>query len=1683
VPSTSTAAAPVNKFAIASAFMVIKRTEEQKHTQTQEETKEQHALSSASSATIWKNLTLQRRQSFGQMQLDLPELDDGGRAAQLTISPKTPSSSSRPMSSSHLRGVSSASPARRRPSSDSSPPHGDEKNHIDEGSTAAGGVVSDLRTLAAKFAHRVDVQRANLAHLGIEVPSSFSAKPPHTVAPAVGALGRRRAHGLYQPQQSPSPARPASSAGRPRSDASEAPTPGSSALLVGVPAVPRPAIRSANHQIVTSLVLSSKLPIASSVTPYLVAYERQGNMDFYTDSSKQSRADLKSHILIIDFLDRAWNSLPKTIPSGEYLNIEMFKWMHRMMYDHFCCADGNEHVWAQVVVDDWRMYGGVVTQPTTTAAAAPMSASTKLARVAGGSGSEAGSFQSSSSDAAASTPRAAVPSGFGGPPHLSSSGSSGSQRVQVIMDRAGFDSFLFAFIDVWSQTLDVHEYVALGEEALKVVVVEGTPYCGPLCETEEGLEAYRVAAAQQQRAAASAAAVGSGPSNGGASSLSRSNGAQVGGVSAEVVVDLRGKHYGSVNAPAAPDITWTKDMVVEAAEIRSLQAVAAAQQTSKVVDALATIGKSDLGVTEAKQLQGFIRVVCDIEEREEDELRRLTYWANTFLEDLAARCWWLVEPSSEGNAHGGGAEESRLLSSPSPTLSSPTTAISNADASSSLATIIRDLQLLLTTHSANVSEFSDAEGSERRSIVAAVSRLLEAVATAVAERDKVPDDSNNANDVSDVRKKITAHWKVGADEKRKLRGTLQRALADLKNAFRPALLSSSSGSSPSAPVVSAEERNVGLVLLRELDEIGRQADLDAARAQEETTLVEFLSAELAAQRPLTALMETALGNAQEASKANSKRQVKIGSESWIHQAQSLARVEVGLYHVVDAIHQELQKSVGAIVDSCEHTVMSALADDTGERFNRFPMHLTQRLDEGRDFIVKTCNEHRNWASVMISNLRLFSNEYFTKICPEEKAALAACKTEDDVRKALLIRDEVGAAALLVNRGNHLSSRPQSAAPTAATSGGGGGAPPSSRRDIEIAHRLAMHAAAAELMKKSPALQVPVSSFVRPTWFVISRDRARETYCATHIFPLLQQRNVAWSCTLLGELTEVVGHVTAALHIMRVEVEATLAEILAEAESLALAALASTSAAGSRGAVEGRRRGDRDVWNPAVDRSTIEHIQSTIQRLVSIPQSTMTAQHEFFLRKTFEWVERRWTTEAEIAAVQSEVLAVKKKSELAKLDRVGGSLADVHNELNKMDDVVVEHQLTSVDQMREDEEKHLEWMKHRRDMRVQGERQLRILRAVEGGALTVEQLDQRVRAVTKEQRDAVARAVIAQFAKAKFKKDNAPSMEALLTTTTTVTPAVSAQSGPTVSTGMARWLLASNVVKRGTDGSIVASFRAHPAVEKRRALYVKSKLSNVDVLVSDCTKRGAAIPDAIRVQLSAKPCIFDALVLPLHNTPSIGGGISMMELLHDLMWLNPLQYLSFNQCNLTNADVESLSKLLAGHPTVSCIDLRYNPQVTDAKPIIRMLDVNRATMLMVAVGHGTGLDRSALHEIETSCQVCRRERPSLGHHEALLMASHFSTLKSQRESGGDGKISHISVAAVAAEYKQKQKRQGCRGSSTHPIAALQGLVAVFIAESLPAIEAWSEVSFISALFPNWNSDQVQQVLDVFTSPQS
>ncbi|CUG66696.1 Hypothetical protein, putative [Bodo saltans] len=1712
-----------NRFAISSAFMVMKKADDQHTEQRQiEEKRTQHVLSSASNEMIWKNLTLQRRQSFGQtaaMQLDLPEDSDGALKSgqQAVLSPKTPSSSSRPQSS-HVR-LNSATPTRRRPSADGSP---GGWNNCEDASAVAQGVVSDLRTLAAKFAHRVDVQRANLSHLGIEVPSSFTVKPPSTST--AGAMGRRRGPPTTRPQS-----------GR-RSLGGEAPISPTSAS--SPPSVPRAAIRSANHQIVTSLVVPAKLPIASSVTPYLVAYERQGNMDFYTDVSKQSRQELKTHILMIDYLDRAWSSIPKTIPSGEYINIEIFKWMHRLMYDHFCCADANEHVWAQVVVEDWRMYGGV------TAATPHPKESTNLATIAKISSPvvvvagmdevnhSALHSSSSNSDAvstatvASSSAPAAAAGNLGNLSIGTSIANSKRAAQAVIMDRTGFDNFLFAFVDVWSQTLDVQEYLALGEETLKVVVMEGAPYSGPLCETEEGLEAYRVAAAlqqQQQRAAAVNATDkhhGSGGGRNGAADgnhNSNSNGISVAG--------------GGAPSSSSPEIPWTKDMVVEAAEIRSLQAVAAAQQTSKVVDALATMGKSDLGVTEAKQLQGFIRVVCDIEEREEDELRRLTFWANTFVEDVTKRCWWLLqhEPTTaqnsggaspleerdqEGGERGGSPTTTTSTGSPSPSsLSSPvvlattneevdTTTTAIATENKSIAVIIKDIQHLLSTHSTDVAEFSDAEGSERRSIVAAVSRLLEAVATAVAERDGSSEHSHNATDISEVRKKITAHWKVGSNEKRKLRGTLQRALTELKAAFRPALENSNSGGvalssnsiggatmdAVATVSVSAEERNLGLVLLRELDEMSRQAVLDAARAQEETTLVEFLSAELAAQRPLTSLMETALGNAQEASKANAKRQVKVGSESWVQQTQSLARVEVGLYHVVDSIHQELQKSVGAIVDSCENTIMSALADDSGERFNRFPMHLTQRLDEGREFVIKTCKEHRDWASVMISNLRLFSNEYFTKICPEEKTALATCRTEEDIRKALLIRDEVGAAQYLANPHSSSSSGAsgaQSSRPQSAATGVVHHAllPSSSRRNIELAHRHAMHVAAAEFMKKSPALQVPIATFVRPSWFVISKDRARDTFCATHIFPLLQQRNVAWSCTLLGELTEVVGHVTAALQIMRVEVEATLAEILAEAESLALTALASSTASQGAAAVDGgRRRADRDVWNAAVDRSTIEHIQETIQRLVSIPQSTMTAQHEFFLRKTFEWVERRWSTEAEISAIQNEALGVKKKSELNKLDRVGGSLADVHQELNKMDDVVVDHQLTSVETMRIDEEKHLAWMKERRDMRIQGERQLRIMRVVEGEKLTVEQLDQRVRAVAKEQREAAARAVIARFAPSANKPSTSsanerPSLEVMLNATS------SSSAGSTVTTSMARWLLASNVVKRGVDGSIIATFRAHPAVEKRRALYLKSKLSNVDVLVSDCTKRGAAIPDAIRVQLSSKPCVFDALVLPLQSTPSIGGGISIIDLLNDLVWLNPLQYLSLNQCNLTNADVESLSKLLAGHPTVNCIDLRYNAQITDAKPIIRLLDVNRATMLLIAVGHGTGLERSAIREVETSSQLCRRERPALEQHEMMLMASHFSVLKSQRSKDGDGKISHISIAAVATEYKRHQQRQGCRGGASHPIAALQGLVAVFIAESQPAIEAWSEINFLNALFPNWNSDQVQQVLDVFTSPLS
>lgn len=1357
-----------------------------------------------------------------------------------------------------------------------------------------------LKTVAASFKNDVQLKKVDVTRCaGVVPPPSFTSvalfpappQSPHTLAP----------------------------------DGSASPRPSTSGRRV-----------VGDKQVVTTIMVSRRFPqeLSRSLLSHLVAYEKQGNTDFYTPEMLEQRQSLKSHFLVLERLEHLWSVLPKTVPSMKFINYDIFKWLHAKIYATFA-ADPSPQLGAQIASEDWRV----------------------------------------------------------------------DSKDKLYMDAAEFQRFMSNVADIWCQTLDVDEYCDFIDACSNIITATGLPYTGP-CDDPQSTSAgaqrrgtTRLIAALKSRVALGKTVA--------ALSLRQAQG-QTTPAEAGAAEDDPKSPQASGRTPCSDDDGRpvppatpppTKEEQAATSRIRTLQAAAAVEQSTKVVHAYVASGIAEVDTTETRQLQGLFRLVCELEEQEEDELLRLVRWTREFVDDFIA------------------TRESEL-----PATSSGAEGAAAAALRESIVMLVKALSSIET----DMLEFSDSEAADRRRVVALVTDALEVLSKSDRQQLSVK--------LTELRQRISAHWKTAIAEKGKLREGLTTAIATVGGVYKSfySALRQRQG-------ITALDEYVARVVDNELDELKRCSNVAHASARDHTTVIEFVTKELAAQKPITTLLEATLLRAKSA-EASGGGEVEVGSAEWDTQIKAIAKVSIGLYNVADALHQEMQKSLAAILLNCEESTqvlydearLRSLCESAGCAGPAMAeVHL--RIGAERARALSDLTAERESVSTIVSDLRLTLNWYFTKVCRDETQLLCASTTIEQVHAALAPRLE-------------FFSNPKNVVGEGQSS--------------------TLH-----------------SSGMLELWFTVISDKKRgastdaveRTFCAAPFFPFVQHANVEWTCKLLSEITRTLSNCVLTLLRFQREHEVLLSKLLQEVERHAAECIKKQSWTLYPTAADvSRSRAERQCINFDVETANAELIHATLNQLIGVPQKALSDKSTYFMKKAVEWRGKKRVIETMASTLAKSQSAF--GSSALRGQRRGGvnilndlernaneELLRANQEIDSFLTVEAQRQ-DLIEALRLEELDHLSWMNARKEVADKASivnrsfspsRSSSIKRTTSmiADARRASTEQHRVASMMKLKRVAKAATVLRQSSLRYF-SDDVPAVDS-----SNDADNLSRTASGVGSLGRTK----SGIFRDGKEAAaarqrdvVVSAHVGDTAYEKRKAAYIRNRCSNADIFVGECIKSGCGVLDSIRTQLSSTPRIYNATIFPFAGVSF--NSASVVDLLGDLCFLNPLQQLVLCQCNLADNDAAALCRHLSGHPTLMFIDIRQNQKITTVKSLLQLLDATPSLNFFAA--SGCGLADKDVAELTRTCQERRKEKRTLSAAEREMLAGHFDALKDK----SSGLVSLDSLEA-AKQFAASPLYKCARGSNHCVAAAVQSVVYVFASLSLKRLERWTATDMLRKMFPD------------------
>ena len=137
-------------------------------------------------------------------------------------------------------------------------------------------------------------------------------------------------------------------------------------------------------------------------------------------------------------------------------------------------------------------------------------------------------------------------------------------------------------------------------------------------------------------------------------------------------------------------------------------------------------------------------------------------------------------------------------------------------------------------------------------------------------------------------------------------------------------------------------------------------------------------------------------------------------------------------------------------------------------------------------------------------------------------------------------------------------------------------------------------------------------------------------------------------------------------------------------------------------------------------------------------------------------------------------------------------------------------------------------------------------------------------------------------------------------------------------------------------------------EDRQKAYVADQCSNKDIYLSSCDRLGVGVNEAFAESLGVNELVFEASVV---NASQLNVG--PVEVLGDLLLMNPVQYLILRDSKLTNEGVKFLCETLLKHEFISVLDFSANTQlgVQSAHAITALVENNPHVIRVLLSGTG------------------------------------------------------------------------------------------------------------------------------------
>lgn len=242
-------------------------------------------------------------------------------------------------------------------------------------------------------------------------------------------------------------------------------------------------------------------------------------------------------------------------------------------------------------------------------------------------------------------------------------------------------------------------------------------------------------------------------------------------------------------------------------------------------------------------------------------------------------------------------------------------------------------------------------------------------------------------------------------------------------------------------------------------------------------------------------------------------------------------------------------------------------------------------------------------------------------------------------------------------------------------------------------------------------------------------------------------------------------------------------------------------------------------------------------------------------------------------------------------------------------------------------------------------------------------------------------------------------------------------GPDLEAECQKFSRLDNTHRRSTINSLI----------QRKEHYLGERLSNREIYVSCCEAHGVGVNPDVAAMLSAEALDFSALTLAVD-----GYNIGTIEVLIDIILLNPIQQLCLRDTNLNNDDVLKLGEALLSHKFITFVDLRGNPRLgPQAGHSLLTLCRANEQIVRIAVG-GTSIPADLQTQLAKQCNQNSNAR-QIGRTEFELLMTEFRAF----DSDGDGKITKQDVLretsaraiAKAGSRNSKSKATGPAGSAT------------------------------------------------------